>query len=92
MTRGLAAYQRVGQAISSSLKVLIDPRMIAAATGCERAGVVTRSTERRAELARDTLGVTAYDSLADLAAAGVDAVVISTPLHTHPPWSAKPSG
>ena len=36
--------------------------------------------------------MTAYDSLADLTAAGVDAVVISTPLHTHPPWSAMPSG
>ena len=30
--------------------------LIAAATRCELARVVTRSTERRAELARDTLG------------------------------------
>jgi predicted dehydrogenase len=59
--------------------------LIAGAAGCELAGVVTRSTERRAELARDSPGVTAYDSLADLAAAGVDAVVVSTPLHAHLP-------
>jgi predicted dehydrogenase len=59
--------------------------LIAGAAGCELAGVVTRSTERRAELARDSPGVTACDTLADLAATGVDAVVVSTPLHTHLP-------
>jgi predicted dehydrogenase len=59
--------------------------LIAAAAGCELAGVVTRSPERRAELAQDAPGVPAYDSLADLAAAGVDAVVVSTPLPTHLP-------
>ena len=45
-------------------------------------GVVTRSPERRAELAADLPGVPAYDSLADLLAAGVDAVTITTPPHT----------
>jgi hypothetical protein len=65
--------------------------LIAAAAGCELAGVVTRSPERRAELAQDAPGVPAYDSLADLAAAGVDAVVVSTSLPPISPWSAKPS-
>ena len=56
---------------------------IASAPECEFAGVVTRSAERRAELAADHPGVPAYDSLADLVAAGVDAVAISTPAATH---------
>lgn len=43
-------------------------------------GVVTRSPERRQEVANDHPGVATFDSLADLVAAGVDAVVISTPL------------
>ena len=55
---------------------------IAAARDVELAGVVTRSAERRAELAADFPGVPAYDSLADLLAAGVDAVTITTPPHT----------
>lgn len=50
---------------------------------CALAGVVTRSAERRAELVRDRPSIPAHDSLADLAAAGVDAVVISTPADTH---------
>ena len=55
---------------------------IAAARDVELAGVVTRSAERRAELAADFPGVPAYDSLADLLAAGVDAVTITTPPQT----------
>lgn len=55
---------------------------IAAAQGVELAGVVTRSPERRAELAADFPDVPAYDSLADLLAAGVDAVTITTPPQT----------
>ena len=55
---------------------------IAAAQGVELAGVVTRSPERRAELAADFPGVPAHDSLADLLAAGVDAVTITTPPQT----------
>jgi len=43
-------------------------------------GVVTRSPQRRAEL---PAGVRAFDSLADIAAAGVQAVTISTPAATH---------
>ena len=55
---------------------------IAAARGVELAGVVTRSPERRAELAEDFPDVRAYDSSADLLAAGVDAVTITTPPQT----------
>jgi predicted dehydrogenase len=55
---------------------------VAAAQGVELAGVVARSADRRAELAVDLPGVPAYDSLADLLAAGVDAVTITTPPQT----------
>ena len=55
---------------------------IAAARGVDLAGVVTRSPDRRAELATDLPGVPAFDSLADLLASGVDAVTITTPPHT----------
>ena len=63
--------------------------LIAAAPGVEFAGVVTRSPERRAELARDHPGTAAFDSLADLAAAGADAVAISTPAPTHIPLALE---
>ncbi len=62
---------------------------IAAAPGCELAGVATRSPDRRAELEQDHPGVPAYDSLAGLAAAGVDAVAISTPAATHVPLTLE---
>jgi predicted dehydrogenase len=55
---------------------------IAAARDVELAGVVTRSAQRRAELAADFPEVPAYDSLADLLATGVDAVTITTPPQT----------
>ena len=55
---------------------------IAAAQGVELAGVVTRSPDRRAELAADLPDVPAYDSLTDLLAASVDAVTITTPPQT----------
>lgn len=55
---------------------------IAAAEGVELAGVVTRSPERRAELAADFPGVPAVDSLGELLDSGVDAVAISTPPRT----------
>jgi predicted dehydrogenase len=47
-------------------------------------GVVTRSPERRAELAQDHPQAVAFDSLADMVAAGVDAVAISTPMESRP--------
>jgi len=57
---------------------------IVSTPGCELAGVVTRSSERRTEVERDHPGVPVFDSLEDLAAAGVDAVVISTPPTVRP--------
>jgi predicted dehydrogenase len=56
--------------------------LIAAAPECELAGVVTRSADRRAELARAHPGVPAYDSLGALADADVEAVTICTPAAT----------
>jgi predicted dehydrogenase len=72
---GLAGYGSGGRIFHAPL--------LASADGVEFAGVVTRSPERRAELAKAHPGVPAYDSLADLAAAGAEAVAISTPAATH---------
>lgn len=47
-------------------------------------GVVSRSPDRRNELAQDHPQASAFDCLADLVAAGVDVVVISTPLASRP--------
>jgi predicted dehydrogenase len=55
---------------------------IAAADGVELVGVVTRSPQRRAELAADHPGVPVFDSQTALLAAGVDAVTITTPPET----------
>jgi predicted dehydrogenase len=55
---------------------------IVAADGVELAGVVVRDPERRARLTADYPGVLAFDTLADLLAAGVDAVTITTPPET----------
>ena len=63
--------------------------LLASAPDIDFMGVVTRSADRRAELARDRPGVDAYDSLADLAAAGVQAVAISTPADTHMPLARE---
>ncbi len=57
--------------------------LIAAAPECAFVGVVTSSPERRALLAAEHAGVDAFDSLASLAAAGAEAVSISTPADTH---------
>jgi len=57
--------------------------LIASAAGCEFVGVVTASAERRALVAEDHAGLAVFDSLADLAAAGAEAVSISTPAGTH---------
>jgi predicted dehydrogenase len=59
--------------------------LLASAAGVEFAGVVTRSPERRAELENDHPGTPAFDSLADLAKSGAEAVAISTPAKTHIP-------
>lgn len=55
---------------------------VVAAEGVRLAGVVTRSPQRRAELAGDHPHVPAFDSLSDLLASGVDAVTITTPPRT----------
>ena len=57
--------------------------LIAGARGCTLAGVVTRSEARRAEVAAEHPGVPVFDSVEDLAAAGVDAVTVCTPAATH---------
>src|SRR4051794_41572609 len=72
---GLAGYGFGGRIFHAPL--------IAAADGAELAGVVTRSPERRAEVAADHPGVPVFDSLAALREAGADAVAISTPAQTH---------
>ena len=74
---GLAGYGFGGRIFHAPL--------LAAADGAAFAGVVTRSPERRAELAHDHPGTPAFDSLAELAAAGAHAVAISTPAPTHIP-------
>ena len=74
---GLVGYGKGGRFFHAPL--------IAAAAGCELSGVVIRSAERRGDLERDHPGTPAYDDLADLAGAGVDAVAISTPADTHMP-------
>jgi predicted dehydrogenase len=74
---GLVGYGKGGRFFHAPL--------ITAAAGCELAGVVARSAERRADLEHDHPGTQAYDDLAQLAAAGVDAVAISTPADTHVP-------
>jgi predicted dehydrogenase len=57
--------------------------LLAAAAECQLLGVVTTSPERRALLAADHPGAVAFDSLEALAAAGAEAVAISTPADTH---------
>jgi predicted dehydrogenase len=72
---GLVGYGKGGRYFHAPL--------IEAAEGCELAGVVVRSPERRADLAADHPGVPAFGTLAELAGAGVDAVAVTTPLDTH---------
>ena len=81
MRIGLVGYGKGGRFVHAPL--------ITAAAGCELAGVVTRSEERRGELERDFPGMPAYDDLAQLASAGVDAVAISTPADTHVPLARE---
>jgi predicted dehydrogenase len=63
--------------------------LIASAPNIEFVGVVTTNAERRAELASQHPGATAFDSIADLAAAGAEAVTISTPVTTHAPLALE---
>ena len=57
--------------------------LIASAGECEFIGVVTTSSERRELVAAEHPGVGLFDSLEALAAAGAEAVSISTPAGTH---------
>jgi predicted dehydrogenase len=78
---GLAGYGSGGRIFHAPL--------LASAGGVEFAGVVTRSPERRAEVAKDHPDVPAFDSIAELAAAGAEAVAISTPVVTHCPLARE---
>jgi predicted dehydrogenase len=57
--------------------------LLAAAAECTFLGVVTSSAERRALVAGDHPDAAVFGSLAELAAAGAEAVAISTPADTH---------
>ena len=57
--------------------------LISSAQECEFLGVVTSSTERRALVGEDHPGLDTFASLESLAAAGAEAVAISTPAATH---------
>ena len=57
--------------------------LLASAAECEFLGVVTNSPERRQEFAEQFPGRATFDSLEQLAAAGAEAVTISTPADTH---------
>src|SRR4051794_40895988 len=72
---GLVGYGKGGRFFHAPL--------IGHAEGCVLGGVVVRSPERRAALAADLPEVPVTGSLAELADAGVDAVVVTTPLDSH---------
>jgi predicted dehydrogenase len=76
MRIGLVGYGKGGRYFHAPL--------IASLPDATFVGVVTRSPERRQELAADHPGAAAFDSLADLVAAGIDAVAISTPMASRP--------
>ncbi|HWS32308.1 MAG TPA: Gfo/Idh/MocA family oxidoreductase [Actinoplanes sp.] len=57
--------------------------LIASAPNIDFVGVVTTSEERKAQVAAQLPDVGTYDSIAELAADGVQAVAISTPAATH---------
>jgi predicted dehydrogenase len=59
--------------------------LLAAADECDFLGVVTTADERRSQLAAEHPSAQVYDDLAALAAAGAEAVAISTPVATHVP-------
>ena len=63
--------------------------LLASAPECEFLGVVTNSRERRQEFAERFPGRATFDSLEQLAAAGAEAVTISTPAATHTELTEK---
>ena len=72
---GLAGYGFGGRYFHAPL--------LASARECEFLGVVTTSAERRSAFAERFPGRATFSSLEDLAAAGAEAVAISTPAATH---------
>ncbi|WP_260954653.1 Gfo/Idh/MocA family protein [Pseudomonas citri] len=76
MRIGLVGYGKGGRFFHAPL--------ISSLPGATFVGVVTRSAERRRQLASDHPHVEAFDTLEQLVAAGVDAVVVSTPLDSRP--------
>ncbi len=66
--------------------------LLDAAPEVEFLGVVTTSPERRALVAGEHPGVRTFGSLAELAAAGAEAVAISTPADTHTPLTGQALG
>jgi predicted dehydrogenase len=74
MRLGLVGYGAGGR--------LFHAPYIEAAQGVELVGVVTTSEHRRTQLVHDRPGTPVYDSLADMIAAGVDAVTVTTPPET----------
>ena len=63
--------------------------LVHAAEGCTLAGVMTSSPERRAEVEQDFPGTPCFATLADIKAAGIEAVAISTPAPTHGPLTVE---
>jgi predicted dehydrogenase len=57
--------------------------LLSAAPECEFVGVLTSSSDRRALVGNDHPGLRTFASLEELAAAGAEAVAISTPAATH---------
>jgi predicted dehydrogenase len=63
--------------------------LLASTAGCDFLGVVTASEERRAQVARELPGRVTYAGVEELAAAGAEAVAISTPADTHMPLAQQ---
>ena len=57
--------------------------LIRSSVECQLVGVMTSSPQRKALVAGDLPGTATYGTLADLVAAGAEAVTISTPAATH---------
>jgi predicted dehydrogenase len=76
MRIGLVGYGHGGRFFHAPL--------IASLPGATFVGVVTRSPERRQQLAKEHPGVKAFDSIGQIVEAGVDALVISTTLKGRP--------
>jgi predicted dehydrogenase len=72
---GLAGYGFGGRYFHAPL--------LASAAECEFLGVITNSAQRRGEFAEQFPGRATFESLEHLAAAGAEAVTISTPASTH---------